>query len=609
MFQKTKLDFFISLIAFIFITITLGIIINVPPATGYELTIYDAYPPYFWLSLITSSACGIGILLHQAATRNRSSWWLVGLCAILMSNSVLLSLPYLHGYFFFPAGDAQSHIGMMLDIITTSHIDANNFYPIIHILGVNFCYITGINIGVLPTIFTILWDVVFLLGMYCLSKMITHDLKHSLLIVAFASPLIFSHMQVLIHPSMFSIFMIPLLLYFFHKYEAHDSRSIDLLCLLLIGVAIILSHPMTGIFIIAIVLCFAISNTLYNRWTHDRMAKSIMSDTSHTIIVVAALSSIWFIWYFPFISIQSNIQAVFEFLFFGNGVPLIEVQMMTLTEAGITPFQTIQLFIYSYGAIFILLAISSIAVMITFRNFLQKKTTRVVFSYSLQFILALGFSAFSLFGLTGEYSVVRISRFFLMMCPIVSGLVFYQYFVRLPNSNHTNKSIRNKLIIIIAVAIISVGALNTLNVYGSPRTVVANWQVTEMENTGHIWFSLHYDPTVSTSTITDIASFSRFEHFNFGYSTCPQQYRVKNPTLISSHFGYDQNSSISITLNSEDQYLITSQRGRLDPMIIPENIRYKAHIYDLNDFDKLANDEHAARTYSNGEFEIWRIYG
>jgi len=68
-----RIDKLLSIAAFIFITSALYIIAITPPATGYELSIYSAYPSYFWFFIIASSACGIGILIHQAFAEEKSN--------------------------------------------------------------------------------------------------------------------------------------------------------------------------------------------------------------------------------------------------------------------------------------------------------------------------------------------------------------------------------------------------------------------------------------------------------------------------------------------------------------------------------------------------------
>lgn len=85
----------VSVIAFIFITFALIIIARTPPASGYELSIYYAYPWYFWYFFCISIICGILILIHQAFTEQESNWWLIGLCIVIFSNTIFLGLPFL----------------------------------------------------------------------------------------------------------------------------------------------------------------------------------------------------------------------------------------------------------------------------------------------------------------------------------------------------------------------------------------------------------------------------------------------------------------------------------------------------------------------------------
>lgn len=610
MFTKLSINHVLSVASTISIFMAFIIISSTPQTIGFEISLYDAYSLYLWALLFFSSTCGVCILLITSSGRTKLGLWPVGLSIILLSNSIILTLPYLHGYYFFPAYDAQTHIGMIRDILSTGYVGSDNFYPLVHIFSVLLIEVTGINILALPSILIVLWSNLFILGIYCLSKIITHSQKWALFIVAFASPLLFSHLHVLIHPSTFSLFLAPLLLYFYHKVEQHKARDVvGTSCLIVLALTIILSHPITGIFVIVMLVCFSISNVLYAKVFHNNLGYSINSNGNYMIKLVIMLAAIWFLWYFSFSGIQNSVYHVYQVLISSEGTTLAEAQFGALMNTGLTPWQTFSLFINRYGSIFLYLFISLIAVILGFRGFIQKKVNHIVVAYAFQFIFALGFSAFSLFGYTGEYSVVRISRFFLMISPIIIGLMFYPY-VRLElTSIHISQSMRKKIpMIFLAVVIIAAGSINLFNVFGSPSTSTENWQISKMENVGYVWFGMYHDNAFSTSVLTSGSILKRFEAFNFGSITCPEKYHANNPTHTPSHFGYTQNYSISITLNS-DMYLITSERGRLATMYVQENVRSFSDVYDSNDFSRLNADPFANRLYSNNEFEVWLVYG
>ncbi len=44
-------------------------------------------------------------------------------------------------------------------------------------------------------------------------------------------------------------------------------------------------------------------------------------------------------------------------------------------------------------------------------------------------------------------------------------------------------------------------------------------------------------------------------------------------------------------------------------MYYPTNVRDRAHKYEEEDFAKLRQDAATAQLYSNGEYEVWRVYG
>jgi len=616
--QAKIIDKFLSAGAFIFITIALFIVATTPPATGYELTIYDAYPSYFWFFIAASSACGIGIFAYQAFAKEKSNWWLSGLCIVVFSNSIFLGLPFLHGYVFYPKGDALTHIGMMKDIIATGHIGKGNFYPVAHILGVSLLDVTGLSRGAVTNLLFIFWSIIYLLGMCLLATVIADCWGQALLITAFACPLVFSIMHTLIHPSILSLFMIPLLLYFYHRRQKAPSGQIaTALALLLPAFLITFTHPVTCLFVIIVLLTFNLVGSVYQRIVERKetaLERGTVIPGGYTVSLI--MSAVFFLWYFGYAAIQEDIKSVYNFLVYGGRMSLFESQTSTLAMAGITTSQTIELFIYRYGAILIYLIISVITVAMVLRTSLSRKAQPepMSFTYAIQFIVALATSIFSLWGYTGEYNPLRISRFFLMMTPIVSGLVIYEFVCRDYQQRvnlHRLEPKGKAFVGVITVLILAVSVLSILNVYGSPRTVYPNLQVSRMELAGSKWFSNHQDRNIVTTAITGGEFLRRFEDFNFGRETClfPNKARIMDPEPVPSHFGYDKNDSITETFDFQDRYLLTYEAGRINVMLIPENVRHKAHQYTGEDFARLRADPAVAQIYANGEFEVWRVYG
>jgi len=100
----------------------------------------------------------------------------------------------------------------------------------------------------------------------------------------------------------------------------------------------------------------------------------------------------------------------------------------------------------------------------------------------------------------------------------------------------------------------------------------------------------------------------RLEHHVCGVSqsTSPAGLRHEPPP---SHFGYDEYEQVAEALDFEDRYMVMDQAMKSGPMFFPENVRPKCTQWTEGDFAKLRADQTAAQIYSNGEFEVWRVYG
>ena len=606
----------IAIIAFILITLALTIIAKTPPVSGYELTIYDAYPSYFWYFICISISGGILILMHQAFAEQKSNWWLMGLCIVIFSNAIFLGLPFFRGYAIYPLGDALSHLGWMKDIITTGHIGKYNFYPIVHLLGVSILEITELSRGAVTNLLFVFWSIMYLLNTYLLGTMVANRRGQALLITAFACPLVFSALHTVIHPSLLSLFMIPLMLYFYHRREKLQSGKIEgTIVLILLAFAITYTHPVTCLFAIALFLAFIPSGILYKQIaTRKQFALQRTINIGRNYNIPLIMFIVFFMWYFSYAAIQGSFRRVHEFLVYSSGVSLFEDQTRQLTEAELSALQTIELFIYSFGAIVLYLLISVIAVIIVLKWSLSKKAEleSMDYTYAIQFIVALLVSAFSLFAFTGEFSPIRVSRFFLLMAPIISGLVIYRFIDNTDKASqqtlNTNRLRRKRgmFICITTVLILTVVILSIFNVYGSPRVVRLNWQVSAMQVVGAEWFSNYHDNDVVTATAGVVVS--RFEDLTFGreYPSTDRAKLDREP--IPSHFGYDGNGSVAETFDFGDRYLLTCEMGRVSINAAPESARPMARQYTEDDFAKLMADPAVAQIYANGEFEVWRVY-
>ena len=48
--------------------------VSVPPASGYEISMFDAFPFYFWFFVFVSLGCGISVVLIGGLRSEKSPW-------------------------------------------------------------------------------------------------------------------------------------------------------------------------------------------------------------------------------------------------------------------------------------------------------------------------------------------------------------------------------------------------------------------------------------------------------------------------------------------------------------------------------------------------------
>ena len=157
-FDNNRVQKLFTLLGFAFILISLYNVVFSNGAESYEISIYAKYAWYFWWLIILAIFTGqILLIINSLSPEREGLSWLTGFLLILLSNAILLLLPFVRGYAFDSEGDQHTHIGYMRDILRDGSI-GKNFYPLDHIIGVTIHLLTGITLEnitfVIPLIFS-----------------------------------------------------------------------------------------------------------------------------------------------------------------------------------------------------------------------------------------------------------------------------------------------------------------------------------------------------------------------------------------------------------------------------------------------------------------------
>jgi hypothetical protein len=593
----------VAFICFSFIISALTIIARTPPAFGYEISIYDAYPWYFWVFIITSIFMGQIILMRGMLSSDKNNrLWIFGFWAIITTNIILLFMPFIRGYATYGRGDVLTHIGYIKDIFRTSSIGTDNFYPIGHILTASLSYITGISVehgvNIIPPIFSLF----YIISIYFLAKQILERKEEVLFVLAFTSILLFSHRHLIFSPSVQSFFLLPFVLYLYFK--SRNSRNpLEFGILLIISLFLItFFHPMTTLFLILVFLILEFSLFIYKSINKKQGFElpELQKRGSFNVILISFIT--FFTWYFSFSAATNSFRMVLNWLIYQSQATEIEGILDIIGRTHPDFPDLIELTFNMHGQL-IILGFLSLFFSIYIFNIWRRHTSehKLKFYHIFFFIGFLIFavlSAITLFSYT-PIGFGRVLKFVLFFSSVFVGLCFYLLFKKSEfsfNKQHF-KSISLCIILIVLLY------FSTFNFYFSPVMRLPNEQVSEMEINGMTWFFDHRNEEVPIQEIG--LSQKRFHDAIIGWSIPGKNIRYGADTLPVDHFDYINKTSLG-DYYEDQRYLVIGTLGRMYyPEIHPkyeERWRFTA-----DDFCMLEKDNTVLRIYDNGNVNIYFV--
>lgn len=581
------------------IFILLGSVLRAGPATGYELSIYDAYPVYFWVALIVSILLGLLLILWSGTQADEMTWyWLFGLIPLLVTYVIFLGLPAIRGYVLYGRGnnDVLSHIGWSRTIVDSGHLAANDFYPVVHILVSVLDYI-GISLEQAVLFLAIFFSLAFIIFMLFLARTVSPCKGPLFFILAFSVPLFLSYFHVSIHPSILSIFMIPLLLGCYHKKNLSNSPVRFTALALLLTLLLVFFHPVTALIALIIFTVFGLTGILARRFV-GRGSLTPEPDVRYFILaIVLGL----FTWLNPFEGLDWKLKAVLEGLFGeSSGMASYYGGLAGQANLSLTGIARIALAQYGQLVLYFLAAYAALVLVLGF--FLKGKARRFEVYYAVQVIAATAFAVVMVVGYFIEFEPLRVSRYAVVVIPVLCGYTFYHTYRVIDRP-----AVQKIFFGAVAVLLVLASIFAVFNVYFSPNIVKANAQLTAAELDGVTWFLTSAD--IQTPLLTTDLPLGRYEMYHFGYGMPGYFNRPQLDRYIPSHFGYDTNRTLAISLDTDRTlYMMTTETNRHAHLAFPESVRPQVHQYLAPDFVRLSRDPGLDKTYANGEFETWYLY-
>lgn len=564
-----------------------------PKATGFEPSIYAAFPLWFWAVLVSTFGIGQLLILRDAFSDSPASTnWIRGFLLTLAVLAILLLMPAIRGYPIYGRADLLTHIGHTTVIHETGGAPFQNIYQNIHQLVLALSYATGVAPRYLFNVVPLVLTLFSVLASYLLLRTV-FERRRMLMTLPFVVVLVAGSTHMNPSPYAQSVLFLPFVLYLFARTQMTELITFRLL-LAVVVIALVLFHPLTALFLLAI---FGIHYLVvsYRSWQGSIDLATPVSKVSAASIFQLALVT-FVVWYYNFVGVFLRFEQVFRRLLDpSEGETELDTYSATVTEFSPSYVDIARIGAFRFGERFLLLGIGVLFVTIAAVTYARGDR----FSSAYLSTFTLGFLAFCGFGVL------------FLVVDLIGGfgrpLVFAQYFAAFLAGSVVlelyNRTSRKKLLLAIAVvAAVLLATVTVATLYTSPMAGQSTSQVTEQDIAGAEWY---LDNELNESPLQEFGTtMYRFEHLLAGSesNTVPRE-----GTFPPDRFNYTQHEMLGANYET-DQYLVVTERGkRFYPIAYPgydDSWRFQP-----TDFELLRGDPTVTQVYNTGEIEIYRVEG
>ncbi len=604
--RETTRYVILALAAFTLIIAALVVTIEAGAATGYEISIYSAYPFYFWVFLISSLIIGLVILVLEAFSQKQSNWWLAGLAIVILSNATFYLLPLFRNYIFASLMDPVMHAGYIKDIMLTGHFGTRftggeNYYPASHILASTVSLISGLDVEIVMKLIPPIFCAFYIIFMYLLAGELAESRRQQLLVTTLAAVPLFATTTDDSYPPSFvprllAFTLLPIMLYLLCR--SRKAGFSHALMLVLFLVAAPFWHPTNGgLFLFGILLALAIA-----LWVQKQFANapnsSVSLQPSDSVNPAGIVAVTWLIWFSATRTFENYVRSFRDALLFETGMTNIEVYNSWLNRAGMTLSDTIITFLEKQGhQLPYLLMAGVVSLLVWSRIVLYRR--RVSLNLAMFSFLFLAFALSILLESLGRFQVepARFMLYAVSFATVIVGLGLPAFF---QESRH--KALVAATFIIVLMLTTIQGVLVS---YPSPFTLGANGQVTAADTRGIIWLIGHQNNELLVEQVVMnsyyLASASQ------GARNVPKNFRFWTECEAPDHFGYDKNETFGASYE-KDTYFLSHEMARV---YYTERLQKypKGWRWTPEDFARLGTDTTVSLMYNSGGFEVFYVKG
>ncbi len=601
----------IPIICFLCVFLEAYIVNIVGVASQYEVSIYSAYPIYFWILMIIVLFLTFLNVFFLIEKKTNYISVILTFFASVNSLAILLFLPLFRNYYFYDPFDSLTHLGYVVDIFNSGHFSATNYYPFLHIFIYSLSVFGQVNPKTIMFFIPLFFTVFFIISIFIFIRSITVKKEMALIVTVFTILPVFIGSTAYVTPEGMTFLLIPFFLFLFLKSRTSESNwgSFSILMILFLLVLPVFHMEVAVILILSLLVTFLYFKFRnFSEWIGRD--GGILTDLKlfipnlklitkrNSALEVEIMAIILLTWFSSTLVFGSTVKELYLSLF--NSIETSSSSIVQTTSLHFPAIMYDIIKIFGVDLFFISIAGLIILYILFFRD---RNFGPIFGSLTLIYILLvfLNFLTFFKNLIVGT----RIAKYLVLVSIFIISIVLYNLL-----SVKTRKFNRSYLI---SLALIPVIFLTIFTAYPSPATVQVNLQVTEQSYDGYAFFvnnrenltTLSFPDTPQTFQNAILGS-------NIQYS---DQITVLKPV---EDFGYSNNlSNLTNNYGSTDSdslqemKLLVGHIGNFYPtnayLIIDDVTKYDTSDFTASDFEKLNSDDTANKVYDSGNFSLYYI--
>jgi len=596
----------ILIFQFLFLTSALLIAWNTP-AVGFESSIYNSTPLILWIALISSVIVGITIVITSVSNSQvpDNNVWKSGIFLIFLSFAICLGLFIIRGYYMWGIdGDPASHIGWTNEILNNGYVPTDVFYPITHIFLAEINLLTTLDLVFLHKMLPLFFGLLFAGFMYLFVREISTN-QIEPIIAGIISCTFITGWFLNLTPNLLANLLIPFALFLLFRYlkSNNSSWTVSLFIILLL---LPVFHPLPAVFVGLVMIALWIPQKLQDFWrllaekNHDifslkRMNPKLVRPFLFLLTWFVFWYSLYYIWGYSIYQVYNKITSEEAPSKFTN----LASQISYAQGYG---YNVLEIFLKQYGHLLLLYLLSLVALVLVWRSVSRDQKLESIFSlYGPWALLTVFIPALYVVNLT--FSPLRMLFYHAILETVfVAFLLSYLLLLSREAGGRFKVYLTNTVVIIVIAGLFLSGLLN---LYPSPYTLTKNFQTTQSEVSGAMFFFEYRNISVPVSGLD--LHLARFADLLLTPKEKHDQHlsaaQARNGT-IPWHFGYNQFPSIGMLYDVKTDLILKQSDRAMYTDYFPDMAKYR--IVPL-DFERLENDPTVSFIYSNGGYNILTI--